>query len=107
MDAWETFVHLFDALDAQYDEAPNAVLGDYLSNMNPFLFAGQGSADPAEFAEFEHDFAKDFPDGQASPELAYAFCCKRLGQETNPLIPSVFAKVTQEDWCDAWEHRKD
>lgn len=35
MNAYQLFTLLFDALDYVYDQAPNEVLGNYLSGLNP------------------------------------------------------------------------
>ena len=53
MNIYKSFVYMFYALDAIYDENPNDELGNYLSGLNPFLFDDEGSADPAEYEEFK------------------------------------------------------
>lgn len=107
MDAWNTFVHMFDALDHDYDTSHNQVIGNYLSSLNPFLFAGKGSADPAEYIEFKRDFFEAFPDGEAAPAAAYAFCKQRIECTAPAEVITAFLKVTQDEWVDAWNHRED
>lgn len=36
MNIYKSFVYMFYALDAIYDENPNDELGNYLSGLNPF-----------------------------------------------------------------------
>lgn len=72
-DAYSTFVNMFMALDAYWDESGDETLGGYLSEANPYLFKDRGSADPAVWTEFEAAFLKRFPTGYASVEDAHRF----------------------------------
>lgn len=96
--AYETFVMLFYSLDAIYDESPNESLGNYLSGLNPFLFENIGSADPAEYDEFESEFSKVFPTGSAKPERAYEFCKKHLQKAAPIEAKKAFEEIVFEDW---------
>ena len=98
MTAYETFVMLFYSLDAMYDERPNESLGNYLSGLNPFLFEGEGSADPAEYDEFETEFSKVFTSGSAKPERAYEFCQKYLKNAAPIEANRAFKEIVFEDW---------
>lgn len=52
---------IYFALDAQYDEqkTKDEELGQFLSEINPFLWKEESSADPAYFVEFQK-FMKEF-----------------------------------------------
>lgn len=52
MNRWDIFVLIFFYLDAYWDDHQTEELGDICSSMNPFLFEGIGSADPAVWVEF-------------------------------------------------------
>lgn len=47
MSRWDIFVMIFFYLDAYWDDHQTEELGNICSSMNPFLFMGIGSADPA------------------------------------------------------------
>lgn len=52
MNRWDIFVMTFFYLDAYWDDHQTEELGNICSSMNPFLFEGIGSADPAVWVEF-------------------------------------------------------
>lgn len=72
-DGYSTFVNMFLALDASWDERNDDTLAGYLSEASPFTFAGRGSADPAVWSEFSSAFAARFPQGTAHLEDAHEF----------------------------------
>lgn len=72
-DAYSTYVNMFLALDALWDECHDDTIAGYLSEANPYLFEGQNSADPAVWAGFSSAFSDAFPRGEASLEDAHAF----------------------------------
>ena len=55
MTDFELFSLIYFALDAQYDEqkTKDEELGQFLSEINPFLWKEESSADPAYFVEFQ------------------------------------------------------
>lgn len=77
-DAYSTYVNLFLALDALWDECHDDTLAGYLSEANPFLFKDGGSADPAIWSEFSAAFSERFPLGEASLKDAHDFVFKYL-----------------------------
>ena len=70
-DAYSTFINMFQALDALWDECQDETLAGFLSEASPFTFGGMGSADPAIWAEFSAAFTCRFPEGSASLEDAH------------------------------------
>lgn len=100
--AWKTFVNMFYALDLAYDDNPSRTLGQFLSDMNPFLFRGAGSADPAIYAEFKHLFAMKFDNKNPDSKETYGFVVAYL-EKKNPLFSSLFQANTDEDtWRDTY-----
>lgn len=72
-DDYSTFVNMFLALDASWDECNDETLAGFLSEASPYTFGGKGSADPAIWSEFSSAFASRFPSGGASVEDAHGF----------------------------------
>ena len=72
-DDYSTFVNMFLALDASWDECNDETLAGFLSEASPYTFDGKGSADPAIWSEFSSAFATRFPNGRASIEDAREF----------------------------------
>ena len=72
-DAYSTYVNMFLALDALWDECHGETLAGYLSEANPYLFRGQHSADPAVWSEFSAAFNARFDGDAPSLEDAHAF----------------------------------
>ncbi len=101
MNAYKTFIMMFYSLDAVYDETPNTELGNYLSSLNPFLFKGEGSADPAEYTEFKLEFSKTFNSDNIPPWKAYRFCEEYLKKAAPQEAIKAFHKITIEEWNNA------
>lgn len=116
-DAYSTFVNMFLALDALWDECHDDTLAGYLSEASPFLFEGKGSADPAIWAEFYEAFNKRFPDGEASLEDAHDFAIgylQSISDEYLKLYPGgkclagAFLEIAPVDrWVEAFEQQDD
>ncbi len=70
VDAYDSFVAMYQALDAAFDEHPSSErLREFASEANPFLWKGKGSADPAVYIEFEHAWKERFGNHEiAAPE---------------------------------------
>ena len=52
MNQFELFTMVYYVLDAEWDETTDPKLGDFLSEMNPFLFEDIGSANPEIYQRF-------------------------------------------------------
>ena len=103
MNIYKVFVYMFYALDAEYDENPNEILGDYLSGLNPFLFKEECSADPAEFEEFKKSYIKCFGNTEPDCEDVYDFCRDYLEKNAPKEIVQAFSQTKKEDWIFAFE----
>ena len=90
-DPWNVFLATFFTLDYAFEEAldPSEGLREYLSDANPFLWKGKGSADPAIWIEFERDYLEHFPSGDAPDSESLAFVRAYLSQQ-GPYYIGVF-----------------
>ena len=95
---YDTFILMFDALDTIYDENPNVELGNYLSGLNPFLFEGEGSADPAEYDEFKNAYMKSFNNTLPSAKETYYFCKDYLKKNSPKQVIKAFEQINIDDW---------
>ena len=94
MTKYELFVMIYYALDAYYEENVSEELNNFLSDMCPFTFADEGSADPAIYAEF-CDFIKV---EEIEIENSYELACKYIEWINQPYVTRAFEWVTKEDW---------
>lgn len=57
---WQTFVSMYQALDAAYDEGKSQKVFAFIADANPNIWKGRVSGDPAVFSEFSETFAERF-----------------------------------------------
>lgn len=88
---WNCYLSMYFTLNYVWDglAKPGNGLSEYLSDANPFLFKGRGSADPAIWLEFERDFLTRFPSGSALDEESLEFVRAYLA-EKGPYYMKVF-----------------
>lgn len=103
MKAYKSFVYMFYALDAIYDENPNEELGNYLSGLNPFLFDDEGSADPAEYEDFKETYAKQFGDKEVATSDIYEFCKDYLTKKAPEKAVDAFNQIKKEEWIESFD----
>lgn len=106
MSVYDVYVLMFDALDTIYDEAPNMELGNYLSGLNPFLFEGEGSADPAEYDEFKDAYMKVFENDIPTAENTFSFCRDYLDKNAPKEVINAFEKINIEDWIYSFDENQ-
>ena len=103
MNRLELYRMIFYALDAQWEENGKRELGDFLSRANPFLFADEGSADPAVYADFCRRIPESIPI-EKSYEIARGYV-QTLG---NAAIADAFSGVDEQEWLESTrEYLKD
>lgn len=79
VDVYDSFVAMYQALDAAFDEHPESErLRTFASEANPFLWKGEGSADPAVYIEFEQAWEKEFGDRKVTALEARQFVRSHL-----------------------------
>ena len=103
MNIYKSFVYMFYALDAIYDENPNDELGNYLSGLNPFLFDDEGSADPAEYEEFKEAYAEQFGDKEPTTSEIYEFCRGYLSKNAPQKAIEAFNEFEKDDWITSFD----
>jgi hypothetical protein len=91
---------MFYGLDDQYDLNQNEKLGNFLSAMNPFLFKGEGSADPAIYEKFKGEYESCFSN-ECTVEDGYYFVKEWLKKQNNVELNNAFEKITIEEWIEA------
>ena len=103
MNIYKSFVYMFYALDAVYDEAPSEELGNYLSGLNPFWFDYEGSADPAEYEEFKEAFVNRFNDIEPNSAEIYEFCKEYLSKNAPQKAIDAFNQYEKYEWTALFE----
>ena len=94
MNKFELFSLIFYALDAQWDDTPKDVLGEFLSDMNPFLFTDIGSADPACY----DDFCKFVNKNNIELKNSYKTAENYIKNLAISDIAEAFAKTDETKW---------
>lgn len=107
LNCYEAFKMLYYSLDYIWDETKDENLGEFCSNMNPFLWKGENSADPAVYSHFKKLFNEKFND-ECSYEEAYNFSKEYLKKEVDIYAKyglEAFEKISLENWKNACENR--
>ena len=103
MRIYDVCVMMIYAFQSEYQESPNNnELRLFLSDLNPFLFYGEGSAVQAEYTEFKEAFDK-YGTFEAD---GYDFVKKYIQEHCTASIRKVFEPITKEVWPEAWEEYK-
>jgi hypothetical protein len=100
IDVYTTFKLMYSSLDSLWDKTHDDELGQYLSNMNPFLWKDEGSADPIIYSNFKSEFSKKF-NSKCSFEDGYNFVKQYLekGNDTyTDKAKKSFSNVSLKDW---------
>ena len=96
MNKFELFCMVFYVLDADWDDTKDAVVGEYLSSSNPFLFADIGSADPTVFVHFCEVINKEI-----TVETSYSLAQKYIADLNNESITKAFYTISEDDWFES------
>lgn len=96
--AYTAFVAMYQALDAAYDTIKSESLRQYLSDANPFLFEGEGSADPAVYVEFEQLFNETCGKSPSAVDALSAVRSYLGEQDADALVAAFDSVVTPECW---------
>ena len=100
MTNFELFSLIYFVLDAEYDSSDKSdeQLMHFVSELNPFLWAEESSADPAYYEEFK-SFMKDKTIGS---DMGYSLALEFLSNDIYySKIPEYFQKTTIEEWISA------
>ena len=99
MNRWDIFVMTFFYLDAYWDDHQTDELGNICSSMNPFLFGGVGSADPAIWAEF----CDVYEDRDYSVEEGYEIAKEYVATFDSEEATKAMQDSSLEDWEEVYE----
>lgn len=108
MNQKEIFYLMFFALDKCTRTNPTDPLMCFCSDMDPFLFVGEESADPAVSDDFDKFFQKNVPNRTLNAQESLAFVKAFLEsiQEYTyswPEIKAAIESVSEEEWAAAAE----
>ena len=98
MNQFELFCLIFFYLDTQWEETKDEGLGDYLGDMNPFLFKDIGSADPAVYS----DFCKIITE-PITVENSLALAKKYIASLNDETVAAAFATLDPQEWLECTE----
>lgn len=98
VDSYTVFVAMYYALDAAWDDGVKTdELRSYLSEINPFIWKGECSADPANYIKFKDAYENELGEGASSQE-AYDFVSGYLKQ-IRPEFSGLFCSTVNEiEW---------
>ena len=104
MDVYTIFKLMYFALDSKWEKNKDDDLGQYLSEMNPFLWNDEGSADPAMYSKFKAKFQENFNSNECSVEDSYNYTKSFLKADDNinaKKALGVFSNISLEEWIEA------
>ena len=95
MNNFEFFSLIFLVLNNEWDDSKDENLGQFLSEMNPYFWQTEDSADPAVYSEFK-DFMKNKKIGD---DFGYSLVNEYLETITSfPTIKNCFSAIDKEYW---------
>ena len=94
MNRFELFIMIFYVLDYYQDDNKGEELSIFLSDMSPFIFADEGSADPAVYSEF-CDFVKE---DKIEIENSFEVACRYIEWINQPYVIEAFEWITKDEW---------
>lgn len=103
LDCFTTYKLLFYALDSIWEKDKDEMLGQYLSEMNPFLFNEEGSADPSIYNSFKKTFNSKY-NTTCTIKEGYILSIEFLSTEENIYAKKacVYLKlISLKEWEDA------
>ena len=109
LNTYTSFKLLYYALDSIFDETKEEGLGAFCSNMNPFIFTDESSADPATYSNYKKQFEERF-NKECSISEAYEFAKEYLNKEVDiyaKYAVDAFSRVSLEDWTNAANNMND
>ena len=94
MNKFELFCLIFFALDKQWDNTKNEILGDFLSNANPFLFSDISSANH----EYYDTFCKHVKDKTIELNNSYNIALNYIEKLNISDVKEAFLKTDKNQW---------
>ena len=94
MNKYELFTMIFFVLDKYWDENKNEELGQFLSNMNPFMFEDVGSAIPDVY----ENFCKIIDDKDIKMENSFEIAKMYINSLDANSVTNAFGWIDEEEW---------
>ena len=99
MNKFDLYSMIFFALDADWDDTHDEELGRYLSDANPFLFAGKVSAVRSVY----NDFSAFVGDRAIEKENSFEIAKEYVRHINIDAVTESFALLEEEQWNEALE----
>ena len=96
MNKFELYCMIFLALDADWDDTQDEELGKFLSDANPFLFAGNVSA----IRNIYENFCVFVGDREITVENSYKIAKEYVAFLANDAVSESFDLLGQEQWME-------
>ena len=93
---FELYCMIFLALDADWDDTQDEELGKFLSDANPFLFAGNVSA----IRNIYENFCVFVGDREITVENSYKIAKEYVAFLANDAVTDSFGLLGQEQWME-------
>ena len=106
MKRYELFAMIFYALDAYYEEDVPEEINNFLSDMCPFTFADEGSADPVIYK----DYCEFMGNKEILLENSFSLAKEYVFQIKDLDLKEAFSDLTEEFWiqgCKEFSVRED
>ncbi len=94
MSVYDFFVMMFYSLDHAFQKSPNEELRLYLSDLDPFIWADECSADPAEYEDLKSDFQKH----GTTDAYGYVFVKDHIDRKCSGTIKAAFSTISKSAW---------
>lgn len=94
MNRFELFTMVFHTLNHSWELNRTESVGNFLSEMNPFLWDDIGSADPAIYDEFSKFIKTD----SISIDDSYTIASKYIESLKNEEITKAFSCIAEKEW---------
>ena len=93
MNPFELFCMIYFVLDAEWDDTRDEELGQFLSEMSPFTFTDNGSADPAVYADFKRKVREPI-----TLENSFELAENYIRSLRNVRVSDAFSWIDEDEW---------
>ena len=111
MNCYDTYKMLYFSLEYIYEDTKEENLGEFCSDMSPFIWEGENSGDPSYYEKFKKMYNEKYKDN-CTLEEAYNFCIDYLNEENKDNIYAksaikAFKSISLDEWIEACNNRED
>jgi hypothetical protein len=102
---------LYFSLQYVYEDTKDENLGEFCSDMNPFIWEGEKSGDPSYYEKFKKIYTEKYKEN-CTLEQAYNICLNYLNEENKDntyakAAIDAFKLITLNDWIEACNNKED